>query len=145
MPLSSAVNLAFLRHYFENVAIGSPPSGFDIIAYTTTPALDGTGGVEAAYSGYSRVAYANSDGNWDVSTLGSVASPPIIYQVANTTIITLPTPGANGSDLTGLGLLLTGTSTLVAWGALTPSRPVVSGVELTIPVGQCRFRIQPSA
>jgi hypothetical protein len=142
MPFSSAVNLAFLRHYFESVALGTPPTGFDVIAYTTTPNLAGASGVEAAYTGYSRITFANSDANWEVETLGSVGSPPLIYGIKNSAIITLPTPGSSGLDITGIGLAIVGTNTLIHWGSISPARPVISGVELTIPIGSYKAQIQ---
>lgn len=142
MPFSATVNTNILLHFFTGTALGSPPASYDVILYTTTPGLNGTGGVEAAYSNYSRVNYANSDPNWDVET---VTSPSLLYQAKNASIITLPTPSANGTDITGAGLLFVGTNNLLTWGSFSTPRPVISGVEISIPVGFFKAQFTPAS
>lgn len=137
MPLSNVTALEILNGYFGGVAI-TVPTGYDIALFTTMPNQAGSGGVEAAYSGYARTTVANNDANWEAAIIsGDVA------EAKNSLQFNLPTPTANGTDLVGAAIYKQGTSTMVARGTFATPKPVVTGVEITIPIGFFKQRLSP--
>lgn len=52
----------------------TPPATWYVALFTTTPDPDGTGGVEAAFTGYARVAVTNDLTEWPAASGGAKAN-----------------------------------------------------------------------
>lgn len=73
-----------LEHIF-GIAANTALTNIYVALFTTAPADDGTGGVEASGGAYARVAIANNSTNWDYDA----------GQITNLNQITFPTATAN--------------------------------------------------
>lgn len=78
-----------------------------------------------AYAGYARVAVARTSGGWTISEVATVAG------AANTAQVTFPQcTGGTGATIThvGVGTAVSGTGTLLYYGALTSSLAVSNNI-----------------
>lgn len=72
-----------LDEYWGGDTPATPPATWYIALFTTAPAADGTGGVEAAFSGYARQASSNDLTEWPAAAAGVKANGSVIdYGVA---------------------------------------------------------------
>lgn len=68
---------------FGAQAAPTPPGTYYVALFTTMPAFDGTGAVEAAFSGYARVAVVNNLTQWPAAAAGAkVNANDVDYGVA---------------------------------------------------------------
>lgn len=59
------------------------PTTFYMVSFTTTPAADGTGGVECSGTGYSRIAVTAGDANWKAAASGQTFNANEIEYTTN--------------------------------------------------------------
>lgn len=109
---------------------GSPVTWY-IALFTTTPAQDGTGGVEAAWSGYARVASTNDPTNWP-NAAASLKS--------NAALLDFGTAGSGPTVIHSFGFYDDPTSVLAAdlWAVVDlTGAPVTvnNGAAVTFPIG----------
>lgn len=72
-----------LDQYWGDQAAATPPATWYIGLFTTLPAANGVGGVEAAFTGYVRQAVANALAQWPAAAAGVKANGSVIdYGVA---------------------------------------------------------------
>ncbi len=110
-----------LNHFFGGVALSpASPANTFVGLYTTLPADDETGGVEASYTGYARVSVTNNTTNWPNATEGAPTSK------SNGTTITFGQKTDAGSvTIVGFGIFDALTlGNLLFFGAVTPNQAV---------------------
>lgn len=144
MPVSNAFQSDLMGLLFGNSAVanigsagGLQPSSaagsFFIALHTATPGAAGTQATnEAAYTSYARVAVSRAiAGSWTQS--GS--SPTTI---SNTATITFPaaTGGSETETFFSIGYQTSGATKIVAFGALTASLAVSTGITPSFAAGQ---------
>lgn len=72
-----------LDEYWGDQSPDTPPGTWYLALFTTMPATDGTGGVEAAWSGYARQASTNDPTEWPAAVAGVKSNAnPIDYGTA---------------------------------------------------------------
>lgn len=69
--LIDAEEVLLANSYLGGTALPAPDGTTHVSLFTTNPADDGTGGTEAAYTGYARVALTNNATNWPAATPGA--------------------------------------------------------------------------
>ena len=84
-----------LENWFSGTARPNTPSHIGL--FTTTPADDGTGGVEVSGGSYAREAYTANATNWGSSTAGAPST------IQNLTILTFTTATANWGTVASWG------------------------------------------
>jgi hypothetical protein len=67
-----------LDEYWGNQSPDTPPATWYIALFTTMPANDGTGAVEAAWSGYARQASTNDLTEWPAASAGVKSNANVI-------------------------------------------------------------------
>lgn len=132
---TDAFEAAILNHFFGATALAAPPTGYEVALYTVAPADDGTGGTEATYTGYARLAVTNN-----VTEFPAASG-------------TAPTRKTNGNDWVFGEKTDAGTQVLVAWalidnadsitivqhGALSPNLSVAQNDTPRIPASQLKI------
>jgi hypothetical protein len=110
-----------LDHFFGGVALSpSSPANIHVGLYTTLPADDETGGVEASYTGYGRVSVTNNSTEWPAATEGA----PTSKSNANTITFGQKTD-AGDVTIVGFGLFdASSGGNLLFFGAVTPNQTV---------------------
>ncbi len=97
---------AILDTYWGGAAFTpAPPGTWYIALFTTMPAADGSGGVEATFSGYARAAVANDLTQWPAASGGAKS---------NANEIDYGTAGSGPETIVGFGFYSDPTSVLEA-------------------------------
>lgn len=97
------------------------PAAIWVALYTTTPADDGTGGVEVSGGNYARVQVAQADAQWNAPAAGD-------GHFDNVNAITFPTPNANWGNIVGWAILdAAGGGNMLIKKTLTTPKTVNSG------------------
>lgn len=117
-----------LDEYFGDQPADTPPVTWYVGLFTTNPADDGTGGVEAAWSGYARIAVTNDLTEWPAAAAGAKSNANLLdYGVA----------GSGPTFITSIGLFDDpAAGNLWYWNPLTGAPiTVASGGDATFPPG----------
>jgi hypothetical protein len=129
MSFSNFLESEVLDHVFGAAAYTAPATLYFGLS-STTPAEDGTNVTEPSSGSYARVAVTNNATNFPAATGGAKA---------NGTAITWPQASGDwlaGADLTYVVVYDASTSgNLLAFGALSVAKPVLSGDTASIGVG----------
>ena len=136
MPFARRTERALLNSLFGKSsdfgALGSRPDTY-VALMTASPNKDGTGGTEANYTSYARVEVKPSD--WDAS----VGTGP----VSNDDNVTFPEATGGSNTVTHFAIYDSNTSgNLLAYGALTASLTVTSGVQPRFKTGDLTIQIE---
>lgn len=110
-----------LNHFFGGAALSpASPATVHVGLFTTLPADDETGGVEASYTGYARVGVTNNATEWPAATEGAPT------QKSNANTITFGQKTDVGSiTVVGFGLFdAASAGNLLFFGAVTPNQAV---------------------
>lgn len=109
-----------LENWFAGTARPNTPSHIGL--FTTTPADDGSGGVEVSGGSYAREAYAANGTNWGSSVAGAPST------IQNLTVLTFTTATASWGTVTAWGYFTAITAgTLLFFASLTTSKLVDNG------------------
>lgn len=112
------------------------PAAIYVALYKTLPSDDGTGGVEVAGGGYTRVQCGPGDAEWSEPSDGDGC-------FANAVPITFPTPTANWGTVVGFGLWSAATGgTLYLVGSVMPVVGAVGAPALSFAAGALRVVFQ---
>lgn len=123
-----AVEQDVLELYFAGTALPQTPSHIGL--FTTNPADDGTGGVEATGGSYARQAYAANGTNWGSSTAGAPST------ISNLIAVTFPTATASWGTIQGWGYWDSLTlGNLLFFAALTTAKLVDNGDTAEFAIG----------
>lgn len=97
--LSNATSQQYLDYLLKGVALPSLPASLWLALFTTTPNLNGTGGVEVSTSGtgYARVELPRVSGTWTGPTGTN-------QEYNNTTELVFPVPTGNWGTIVSLGI-----------------------------------------
>lgn len=142
MALGNASETALAALLFQNTAManigntgGLQPSSvagnFYIALHTANPGGAGNQSTsEAAYTGYARVAVARSSGGWTI-----VGNQPAV--ISNTAAVTFPAciGGSETETYFSIGTAASGAGQILAFGSLTASLAVSSGVTPAFAIG----------
>lgn len=119
---------AFLNDWFAAVARTFVPSHIGL--FTTTPADDGTGGVEATGGSYARQAFARNATNWPAATVGAPSS------IDNGVAVTFPQATANWGTIASWGYFdALSAGNLGFWATLDTAKAVNNGDTANFPIG----------
>ena len=101
--------------------------------YEVAPGEDGTGGTEAAYTSYARIAIDQLATEWAYSVLVSGV------RITNINDITLVTPTADGADITAFGICPSSIAAPTMVGPFDAAISAVNGVAIVLPAGSIKF------
>jgi hypothetical protein len=87
---------AVLDEIWSDVGTISPPATWYIALFEVAPDTDGTGGTEASYTDYARVAVTNDATEW----VAASGSPPV---KTNTNPVEFGVAGSGPTDVVGFG------------------------------------------
>lgn len=138
MSAKDGFETSLLQHLFNNSAVtgigdsgGILPSAaagvFAVALYTTTPS-DSASGVEANYTGYTRMTVGRAASGWTIS--GGNCS--------NTAAITFPQCTGGSNTIVAFAICkaaTTGIDDQLLWGAVSPNLSVSTGVTPEFAVG----------
>lgn len=123
-----AEEAAILEDWFRGTARTFVPSHIGL--FTTTPADDGTGGVEVTGGSYARQAFARNATNWSAATLGA---PTFL---SNLLAIVFPTATANWGTVVAWGYFDALTvGNLAYFGVMTTAKAINNTDDSNIPIG----------
>lgn len=107
---------------------GSSTAGSLYIAlWIGDPGEDGSGGAEASYTGYARVAVARSSSGWTVTGNAVTNAAEILFPAST---------GGTGGTVTHAAVMTASSSgTMLYKGAVGPTIALASGIEPKIPAG----------
>lgn len=109
-----------LEDWFSGTARPNTPS--HIALFTTTPADNGTGGVEASWTGYARKAYTANGTNWGSSAAGAPST------IQNLTVLTFDECTAGSGTVLSWGYYTAITAgTLLFFAVLDASKAISAG------------------
>lgn len=126
--LKLLLNAVAFANIADNAA-SSPDTSFYLSLHTADPGDAGNQSTsEISYTGYARVAVARTSGGWTIVTNVATLAADAVFGPM--------TAGAGGTaTFAGLGRLASGTGTLLASGALSPTIVVSNGVTPKIAAG----------
>lgn len=125
MSKSNYLENAILDHTFGGPDYTRPATVY-VALYTAAP-TDAGGGTEVTGGAYARSSVTNNSTNFPAAVNGSKA---------NGTAITFPTPTASWGTVTHFGIFDAPTGgNLLRWGALTVSKTIDPGDQVTFPPG----------
>lgn len=107
-----------LENWFAGTALPNTPSHIGL--FTTTPADDATGGVEASGGAYARQAYAKNGTNWGSSTAGAPST------IQNLVVVTFPQATANWGTIASWGYFTAVTAGLLLFFAVLDTAKAVN-------------------
>lgn len=106
----------------------TPATVYVGLVKTAPSDANGTGLVESTYTNYARVSVANNDTNWPAASGRSKS---------NGTAITFAACGATGDTIVGFAIYTAASAgTFLAYGDLTASQAVTTGVTPQFAIGQ---------
>lgn len=109
-----------LENWFAGTALPNIPTHIGL--FTTTPADDGTGGVEATGGSYARQAFAKNGTNWGSSVAGAPST------IQNLVVLTFPQATANWGTIASWGYFTAVTAgILLFFAVLDTAKAVNSG------------------
>ena len=97
--LSNTTSAQYLNYLLKGEVLPTLPGSLWLALFTTTPSLNGTGGVEVSTSGtgYARVELPRTAGTWTATGNGN-------QEYNNTTDLIFPVPTGNWSTIVSLGI-----------------------------------------
>lgn len=117
-----------LENWFAGTALPNTPSHIGL--FTTTPADDGTGGVEVTGGSYAREAYAKNGTNWGSSTAGAPST------ISNLVAVTFTTATANWGTVQSWGYFTAiSAGTLLFFASLDTAKAVNNGDTAEFAIG----------
>lgn len=128
-----------LNHYLGGTQLAAPDATVHVALFTTNPSGDdeaGTGAVEAAYTGYGRVAVTNNGTNWPAAISGN----PSIKSNANAITFGQKTD-AGSVTITGFGIYNQASGgVLRMWAALGASKQIDQNDTPEFQAGQLQMK-----
>ena len=123
-----AVEVDILEHFFQGAALPNTPSHIGL--FTTTPADDGTGGVEVSGGSYAREAFAANNTNWGNSTPGAPST------IENLVAVEFTTATASWGTVTAWGYFDAATTgNLLFFAVLDTSKAIGEGDTASFAIG----------
>ena len=101
--------------------------------YEVAPGEDGTGGTEAAYTSYARIAINQTDAEWTYSVIATGV------RISNTNDITLVTPTGTSADLLAFGICPSSIASPTMIGSFDAAVEATSGQAIVLPAGSIKF------
>lgn len=133
---TDSIERAILDHVLTDPA-WTPPGTLYIGLSSTTPAEAGSNFTEPSGGSYARVSTTASD--WSAA---SGTAPAVKTTTASKTFPAATADWASGSNLTHFGLFDASTAgNLIAWGALTTSKPVLNGDTASFAAGALTLKL----
>lgn len=132
-----------LSNYFENAILNwfrgtafPAATGSVYVALFTAAPSDAGGGTEVSGGSYARVAVSKAAGSWSAPADVSGSQ-----EISNVAVIAFPTATADWGTVTHFGIFDAATvGNLIFHGALTASRVVSNGTDVSIPAGSLKLR-----
>lgn len=121
--MSNYLSTALMNHTLRGEALTAFPTSLWLALFTTTPGLNGTGGVEVstAGTGYARVELQRSTSTWTTATGSNL-------EYSNVQELVFPVPTGNWGTVVSLGIYDAATAgNLYFISAINTAKPIQNG------------------